>query len=51
MHASDIAGPLVVVDRATPALDAIRLIADQDLLGLVIAEHDGTRPRWCRAST
>ena len=41
MHASDIAGPLVVVDRSTPALDAIRLIADQDLLGLVIAEHDG----------
>jgi len=41
MHAADIAAPLVVVDRSTPALDAIRLIAEQDLPGLVVSEHDG----------
>lgn len=41
MHASDITTTLPVVDRSTPALDAIRLIADQDLVGLVVAEQDG----------
>jgi len=41
VHASDIATTLVVVDRSTPALDAVRLIAEQDLVGLVIAEADG----------
>lgn len=41
VHASDIATTLAVVDRSTPALDAVRLIADRDLVGLVIAESDG----------
>jgi hypothetical protein len=41
VHASDIAVSLTVVDRSTPALDAIRLIAEQDLIGLVVAEADG----------
>lgn len=41
MHAADIATTLAVVDRTTPALDAVRLIADRDLVGLVIAEADG----------
>lgn len=41
MHALDIATTLVVVDRSTPALDAIRLIAARDLVGLVVAEADG----------
>lgn len=41
MHARDIATPLTVVDRTTPALDAVRLIADRDLVGLVVAETDG----------
>lgn len=41
MHAADLATTLAVVDRSTPALDAVRLIADQDLVGLVIAEADG----------
>ncbi len=41
MHASEIAAPLTVVDRSTPALDAVRLIADRDLVGLVVAEADG----------
>lgn len=37
LRADAIAVPLVVVDRSTPALDAVRLIADQDLLGLVVS--------------
>jgi len=41
VHASDLATTLAVVDRTTPALDAVRLIADRDLIGLVIAEADG----------
>lgn len=41
MHASDIATSLTVVDRSTPAVEAIRLIAERDLIGLVIAEADG----------
>jgi CBS domain-containing protein len=41
VHARDIATPLTVVDRTTPALDAVRLIADRDLVGLVVAETDG----------
>lgn len=41
VHASDITTTLTVVDRSTPALDAVRLIADRDLVGLVIAEADG----------
>jgi len=43
MRASDFTTSLVVVDRSTSALDAVRLIADQDLIGLVIAE-DGAHP-------
>lgn len=43
MRASDIATSLVVLDRGTPATKAVRLIAERDLLGLVIAE-DGERP-------
>lgn len=41
MRASDIATTLAVVDRSTAALDAVRLIAERDLIGLVIAEADG----------
>lgn len=41
MHASDIATTLAVVDRSTAALDAVRLIAERDLIGLVVAEADG----------
>ncbi|WIB33247.1 MULTISPECIES: CBS domain-containing protein [unclassified Curtobacterium] len=41
MHARDIATPLTIVSRSTPALDAIRLIAERDLVGLVVAETDG----------
>lgn len=41
MKASDIAVPLHVVDRSTTAIEAVRLIAERDLIGLVVAEHDG----------
>lgn len=41
MHARDIATPLTIVDRSTPALDAVRLIAERDVVGLVVAEADG----------
>ncbi|WP_162236743.1 CBS domain-containing protein [Curtobacterium sp. Leaf261] len=41
MRASDIVTTLHVVERSTPAVDAIRLVAELDLVGLVVAEDDG----------
>lgn len=41
MRISDLTSDLPVVDRSTSAADAVRLIAEQDLIGLVIADRDG----------
>lgn len=41
MHASDIAIPLPIVDRTTPALKAAKLIAASDVGGLIVANPDG----------
>jgi CBS domain-containing protein len=41
VRATDIATELPLVDRSTPALDAIRLIADADLLGIVVEGERG----------
>lgn len=41
MRARDLATALPVVDRATPALDAVRLVAAEDLLGVVVTDASG----------
>lgn len=49
MRATDLATELPLVDRSTPALDAIRLIADADLLGIVVA--GGSDGPWLLVSS
>lgn len=41
MRARDLASALPVVDRSMPAIDAVRLIAREDLLGVVIVDETG----------
>lgn len=41
MRARDLAAPYPTVRTDTPAIDAARLLAGQDLPGLIVVDHDG----------
>ncbi|MGH3739451.1 MAG: CBS domain-containing protein [Micromonosporaceae bacterium] len=41
MRARDLAGDFPTVAMSTPAMDAARLLADQDLPGLIVLDDDG----------
>jgi len=41
MHASDLAAPFPTVTMSTPAIEAARLLAGQDLPGLVVLDDAG----------
>src|SRR3954467_9775294 len=50
MRASDVAMPFSTVTLATPARDAVRVLAAQDLPGLVVLDDKG-RPQTVLAGT
>ncbi|WP_052305051.1 hypothetical protein [Stackebrandtia nassauensis] len=50
MRASDLAAPFPTVEFSTTGLEAARLLAGQDLPGLIVIDQDG-RPSTILAAT